>query len=161
MKNPCFSVNRAAELLERDRRTVGRALRDVPPDARENKSPRWRLRTVIDALAVRERSTGRTIANPNTDLTRIVDEIEATFEKFDVGIARLRAEPVLERRRAIGAEVGPLIGRLDRLTATVNAADKETGKMMQFVADKILGGLIFELFDLCQLQIAERVESME
>jgi hypothetical protein len=118
---------------------------------------------VIDALTARERSAGRanTDPNPNADLMHLVDEIEITFEKFDAGLARLRAEPDLERRRAIGAEIGPLIGRLERLTTTVNEANKETGKMMHVVTDKIIGGAIFTLFDLCQFQIVERDDSGE
>lgn len=163
MKNPIFSINAAAAILERDRGTITRALRGVPPDAHENKSPRWRLRTVVDALAARERSTARGNAypNPNPDIMRVVDKIEDTFAEFDAGIARLRAESDLERRRAIGAEIGPLIGRLERLTATVNQANTESGTMMQIVADKIIGGAIFTLFDLCRFQIAERDNSRE
>jgi hypothetical protein len=45
-----FSVNGAAEMLERDRRTITRALHGVPPDSRDNKSPRWKMATIVNAL---------------------------------------------------------------------------------------------------------------
>jgi hypothetical protein len=50
MPAPLFSINGAAEVLERDRRTVTRALRHTKPDAKQNGQPRWRLRTILDAL---------------------------------------------------------------------------------------------------------------
>jgi hypothetical protein len=51
MSNPStLSINAAADLLERDRRTIRRALAMVPPDVNENNIQRWRLRTIVDAL---------------------------------------------------------------------------------------------------------------
>jgi hypothetical protein len=50
MPTPLFSINSAAEVLERDRRTVTKALRHTPPDAKQKGQPRWRLRTILDAL---------------------------------------------------------------------------------------------------------------
>jgi hypothetical protein len=38
-----YSIHAAAEMLERDRRTLTRALRDVKPDAHEKRAPRWKL----------------------------------------------------------------------------------------------------------------------
>jgi phage terminase Nu1 subunit (DNA packaging protein) len=46
-----FTINRCAEMLERDRATVARALRNVPPDGGSAKRPLYRLATVADALA--------------------------------------------------------------------------------------------------------------
>jgi phage terminase Nu1 subunit (DNA packaging protein) len=46
-----FTINRCAEMLGRDRATVGRALRNVPPDAGTAKRPLYRIATVADALA--------------------------------------------------------------------------------------------------------------
>lgn len=45
-----FSVNALTELLERDRATIVRALRKVPPDATERKQPRWKMTTAIAAV---------------------------------------------------------------------------------------------------------------
>ena len=46
-----FTINRCAEMLGKDRATVGRALRNIPPDAGTAKRPLYRLATVADALA--------------------------------------------------------------------------------------------------------------
>jgi phage terminase Nu1 subunit (DNA packaging protein) len=45
-----FTVNKCAEMLERDRASVARALRKVPPDAGTPKRPLYRLATVVKAL---------------------------------------------------------------------------------------------------------------
>jgi phage terminase Nu1 subunit (DNA packaging protein) len=49
-----FSINRAADLLERDRQTLVRALRHVPPDAGTPKRPLYRLATVVKELVAHE-----------------------------------------------------------------------------------------------------------
>lgn len=46
-----FTINKCSEMLERDRASVARALRNVPPDAGTAKRPLYRLATVADALA--------------------------------------------------------------------------------------------------------------
>src|ERR1700730_14562986 len=50
MTTPVFSINGAAELLERDRRSVQKSLRHVPADKMVNKRPRWKLPTILRAL---------------------------------------------------------------------------------------------------------------
>jgi hypothetical protein len=45
-------------VLERDRRTIRRALKAVPPDAYENGRPRWRLRKILEALDAHEQRMG-------------------------------------------------------------------------------------------------------
>ena len=45
-----YTINRCAEMLERDRASVARALRNVPPDAGTPKRPLYRLATVTKAL---------------------------------------------------------------------------------------------------------------
>jgi hypothetical protein len=50
MTAPLFGVNAAAELLERDRRSVQKSLRHVQPDKMERGQPRWKLLTILRAL---------------------------------------------------------------------------------------------------------------
>jgi phage terminase Nu1 subunit (DNA packaging protein) len=45
-----YTINKCAEMLERDRASVARALRDVPPDAGTPKRALYRLATVAKAL---------------------------------------------------------------------------------------------------------------
>ena len=81
-----YSIHAAAEMLERDRRTLVRALRAVKPDAHEKRAPRWKLSTIFDALLQHEMRG----AAPG----RIVDE--------HARLTRARAEKV-ERENAIAA----------------------------------------------------------
>jgi phage terminase Nu1 subunit (DNA packaging protein) len=45
-----YTINKCSEMLERDRASVARALRKVPPDAGTPKRPLYRLATVVKAL---------------------------------------------------------------------------------------------------------------
>ncbi|TWC05039.1 hypothetical protein FBZ93_10349 [Bradyrhizobium macuxiense] len=83
----------AADMLELDRQTVRRALRHVRPDGHENKQPRWRLKTIIDAV---DRHFGRNSAAVAPTATAALD---ALFEAFDTGCKRLDGLPDLEARR--------------------------------------------------------------
>jgi len=52
--NNLFSINRAADLLERDRATLVRALRHLPPEGyTKHCQPRWSMQTIRNALAVK------------------------------------------------------------------------------------------------------------
>lgn len=92
-----FSINALSEVLERDRRTVTRALRDIEPAGYEGKgakrSPVWRLKQAIAALAALEPR------EPSGDpaVERALDETEAAFDAAVVVLAKL---PTLAARRA-------------------------------------------------------------
>jgi phage terminase Nu1 subunit (DNA packaging protein) len=49
-----YTINKCAEMIERDRATVARALRKVPPDGGTAKRPLYRLATVVKALTAYE-----------------------------------------------------------------------------------------------------------
>jgi hypothetical protein len=49
-----YSIYAAAEMLERDRRTLTRALRSVKPDAHEKRAPRWKLSSIFSACLAHE-----------------------------------------------------------------------------------------------------------
>lgn len=92
MNNPsAFSVNGAADLLERDRRTIRRALAMVPPDAKESGNPRWRLRTILDALDAHERRTRHERSwTHDGDRDAVIVEIERITAKLEAGFDRMR-----------------------------------------------------------------------
>jgi hypothetical protein len=99
MKN-LFSINRAADLLEKDRATLVRALRRVPADGYERGQPRWRMPTIIDALAIKpqaRRETGKYRDRYGIRRSTALDGMQVMFEKQ---VALIRAEPSLDRRRA-------------------------------------------------------------
>jgi hypothetical protein len=135
MTTALFSINAAAEVLERDRRTITKALRHTPPNGEENNQPRWRLKTILDALEM---------ANGHTLNGSLIDQIETDFETFAAGFAKLQAEPDLERRRRLDKSlgVGALIGGLDRKMKTANAAIGKERGLGAIASDTLIGGLI-------------------
>src|SRR5438445_5324935 len=93
-----FSINRAADLLERERQTLVRALRHVPPDGTERGQPRWRMATIVDALAVKpqaRRETGKYIDRYSIR-SKALDGLRVMFEKQ---VAQIGAEASLDKRR--------------------------------------------------------------
>ncbi|WP_456658469.1 hypothetical protein [Bradyrhizobium sp. JR3.5] len=99
----------AADALELDRQTVRRALRHVRPDGHENKQPRWRLKTIIDAV---DRHLGR-----NSGAV-VPTALDALFEAFDTGCRALEGLPDLEARRR---EACRLMAALVELDAAMRA----------------------------------------
>jgi phage terminase Nu1 subunit (DNA packaging protein) len=45
-----YTINKCAEMIERDRASITRVLRSVPPDGGTEKKPLYRLATVVKAL---------------------------------------------------------------------------------------------------------------
>jgi hypothetical protein len=98
MKN-LFSINRAADLLEKDRATLVRALRRVPADGYERGQPRWRMPTIIDAFAVRPQArweTGKFRDRYRIGRSNALDGMRVMFEK-QVALIRVA------RRSNVGA----------------------------------------------------------
>jgi hypothetical protein len=93
-----FSINALSDVLERDRRTVTKALRDIEPAGYEGKgakrSPVWRLKQAIAALAALEPSVP---SGDDLAFERALDETEAAFDDAADALAKL---PTLAARRA-------------------------------------------------------------
>jgi hypothetical protein len=127
-----FSINGASEILERDRRTIARAMRHVTPDAKERGQPRWRMKTILDALGQTGVQTER--RNDGGSQRAFLNSL---YEQFDAAYDRMRAEPSLEKRRAMTLKLAPLIEQTDRLQREVSAAEGEPELLTQLRADKI------------------------
>src|SRR4051794_10278475 len=128
--NNLFSVNRAADLLERDRATLVRAMRHVPPDGYERGQPRWRMPTIIDALAVKpqaRREIGK-FRDRYSLRSRVLDDMRRTFEEQ---VALIGAEPSLERRREMALQLAPLLEQYQ-------AAYLEIGRSPHIAVDDVL-----------------------
>jgi hypothetical protein len=115
-----FSINRAAELVERDRRTLKRVLRDVPPDSKENGSGRWRLRTVIDALNKHEQYVAADGGYPHSV---IADRCDAAFAEFDRRFDEMKSTLSLAKRRSMSIALAPLIAKTISLMRARDTAD--------------------------------------
>jgi hypothetical protein len=116
-----FSVNAAADALGKDRRTLDRALVGVTPDGAAGGQPRYRLATVVRALDARPG-----VKRPRGD----VAEMERLYGLLTAALAQMEAEPDLERRRAIGREMGRHIGALDCLMGEANETLRPGERML-------------------------------
>jgi hypothetical protein len=113
-----FTVSRAAELLEKDRATLVRALRHIKPDeiGKGRGREQYRMSTVVSALqnseggAARYSSSHGNSNNHTTDDNWQDPRIVEAFNKFDTAIDRLQAMSSLDQRRAFAtATLGPII----------------------------------------------------
>jgi hypothetical protein len=95
-------------LLEKDRRTITKAMLGIAPDTKVNGQSRWRLRKIVDALAAQERpAAGSNSAAIDPDLAK-------AYAQFDAAFAAMEAAPSLEMRRAMAVKAAPLIADIDR-----------------------------------------------
>jgi hypothetical protein len=137
-----LSQNGAAQLLERDRGTLKRALRRVPPDAVEQGQPRYKLSTVLEAMAVHN--------HMNTGWRSAVSPMEAelmALERADIAVnsflKRLRAEPDVERRRSLARSDGKLIGALDgAFAASITAHGRDATAVYAPLRNVVVGSAI-------------------
>jgi hypothetical protein len=103
-----FSVNGAANLLEKDRQTLVRALRHVTADGFERGQPRWRLPTIVNALMLKteaRRETGKcrdrySLRSPTLDVLR---------REYEKRVASIAAERSLDKRRDMALQLAPLL----------------------------------------------------
>jgi hypothetical protein len=114
----------AADMLELDRQTVRRALRHVQPDGFENKQPRWRMKTIIEAVD-RHLGRARGVAEPPQ---AALDDL---FERFDTGCKDLDRLPDLEARRHEARRLMALLLKLDK----VMRAEARSRREDEFRAD--------------------------
>jgi hypothetical protein len=136
MTTPVFSINAASEVLEKDRRTITKALRYTPADKMERGQKRWRLRTILDALdelpdARRSSNTSHEYddLNPpwkNQDPRKVWgnERIVASIAEFEEKFSQMDAIEDLEQRRAFAVKkLGPLIAFHDTFRALCSNGD--------------------------------------
>jgi hypothetical protein len=100
-----FSINAASLLLERDRRTVTKAMFGVPPDAKEKKQPRWKMSTIVDALDRHGGSNNYTNGNSAAANANRPPE----YSQFDAAFATLEKLPTLQARRKAAIKIMPVL----------------------------------------------------
>jgi hypothetical protein len=154
-KTSTFSINGASDALGRDRRTIGKALKAVPPDAREGGHPRWKLPTILAALESHERNTGQSHGGGSYggggDRNDIADELERVGALLDAGCKRLSAEPDLTKRRQLAESVGPLVGRLSRaFSRSHEMLPVGERELVELGSTAILRGWVVYLLELCE-----------
>jgi hypothetical protein len=126
-----FGVNALAELLERDRATVIRALRDVPADAVERGQPRWKMVTAVAALHEHRRPDG------GHDHDQMDPRLAAAYEQVDVANSAMRKLETVEARRSAAKAMGQLIAATDAMTRRVGLANGNDPELVNLRADKL------------------------
>jgi hypothetical protein len=152
-----LSINALATELDRDRRTIAKALRHVPPDG-ETSSGRegWYLRTAARALEFVEDRRRQDGGSPNPQLAAQLMELERAGERCQKLLDDLVAEPDVEQRRTMvhngrGACIGALMTAFDRLH--VGRSDG-AHKFERMVSDMICGRVVDDVFELCRWRLA-------
>jgi hypothetical protein len=142
-----FTVNSAAELLERDRRKIGRALRGIPAEHKDEQGrERWRLPVILDALSASGRGDGAS--------TAAIDEILRASEAVDELLNQLGAADSVEAARALFSAEGGRIGALDRALerSLIGLRPAEAG-LLDTVRNQVIGAAIGEALGLCNWQL--------
>lgn len=75
LQNELYSAYAASQALEKDRQTIVRALRDVPPDGKAGSQPRWKLATIVKALEAGPRGAGSNGKSQEAGLTEARAEL--------------------------------------------------------------------------------------
>jgi hypothetical protein len=131
-----FSVHAASALLERSERTIRRALRHVKPDSLEHGQARYRLAKIIGAIESNaDRPADRSGAND--EALTLLDGLQNLFAQYDAGIAKLLAEPNIERRRALSLreKIGSVIPKIEKQMKAYCVAIGEEHGMERMMLD--------------------------
>ena len=143
-----FSINGAADLLERDRATISRAVRAVPADGHDKAGhPKWRMASIVQAL---NQSGGG--ASPR--MTALADTIEETGAEVTAALEKLRGMSDIAKRRKF-AESGALssIGRLHALFEQCAATLKADRGTFEIAADVVIAEAVTEVMAACDFKI--------
>jgi hypothetical protein len=138
-----WSLNALATETGTNIRTLGRTLDGVPPDGKLGKHPAWYLKTALRALARRDAATSN--QTPNA----ACDRIERIWGELEPALETARAEPDLEKRRAMIGDFGYLVGELDRAMETAAAGSHpDQAPLLNIVRENTIGQLIAEVLEI-------------
>jgi hypothetical protein len=116
LKMQTHSVNAIAEQLERDRGTIVKSLRNVPPDATVNGRPQWKIATASRAVEghLRSGGSGHQYRGGGRGTTDVDPVLTGLYEQYDCAEAAMRTLPTVEERRTAAVALAPLIAETDR-----------------------------------------------
>jgi hypothetical protein len=144
-----LGINALATELNRDRRTIARALRTIPPDGKSHdRHNAWHLTTALRAL---EATEGRHRSEAPDESTIALEYATHAMLKW---IERLRIEPDVARRRKMLEGEGHVIGEYVRALDRVRAPHSPEQRMIeQPFIDRMLGGAIGDVLALCHIEL--------
>jgi hypothetical protein len=147
-----YTLNRAAEMLEVDRSTMVRALKNTPPDAEKGKRQSFKISTAARALerhraAVGTSTPGGGSSYASVRINQIADELERLCREADEGTKLVASLPDLEAKQPHSRSTMVLINQIDALFNESNALllEREPTSMMHYVTDPIVGTMFREL----------------
>jgi hypothetical protein len=137
MKTKLFSAFAASELLARDRQTIARALRGIPPDGKERGAPRWKMSTIFDAMERHNRANDGNSAGSNSAATAANPP---EYAEYDRAFAALEALQTVEARRKAAIKIMPA---LHGMVAALRKQGHEVGQHPEHV--DLRGDRVYQL----------------
>jgi hypothetical protein len=147
-----LGISALAVELDRDCRTIARALRYVPADGRSASGGKaWYVSTALRAREHVEGVRNRHAVEDDSDLVALEDAARHVDEALD----ELRSEPDTEnRRRRVRAGLGHVVGEFEQALGRARAGHRPERRMVeQPFVDRLMGATIFELFTLCSWKL--------
>jgi len=158
-KSKLFSAFAASELLGRDRQTLARALKNVPPDGKERGAPRWSMETIFNAMERHNRANEGHGGSNNHSYTNghgnsgnaqgrnrlgaISDELERLHRELDDTIKLIRTLPTMDAKQPHSRAGMRLLERIDALYNEANEilAAEDSTSLSPYVTPQIVGTL--------------------
>jgi hypothetical protein len=104
-----FSISGASEALNRSRRTITRAMANIPADKIESGLKLWTMAKIVAAVNANTQAPILTTARNGSEvLTGLAAETHIAFEAYHAAEDRLTKLPTVEERRAAAPEVAAL-----------------------------------------------------
>jgi hypothetical protein len=146
-----LGINAIAVELDKDRRTISRALRQVPPDGKaDNGNKAWFLTTALRALEMtegRHRAAGGGLGDD-----AVIIELDYAGRRMCEMIDRLRDEPDVRRRREmVEGGQGRVVGEFFNAVERARAFETPECRMVeQPFINIMMGRAIGEVLSLCR-----------
>jgi hypothetical protein len=132
-----YPANALAEMLERDRGTLLRALRNTPADIEVHGKSQWKISTAANALALHATRGGSGNSSAPLPSNPIDPRLQRHYDAFDAADAAMRMLPTLEARRQAAIDMGPQIAKMDLTQRQISLADGNDEEITDFRADKL------------------------
>jgi hypothetical protein len=150
-----WSVNRLSTELQRNPRTLARALTDVPEDGKLAGRPAWHMSTAVQALRRYEGGSNRFDDRLSVDEDAVPPAISAAVDAVQDLVARMRSEESVERRREMLQTEGKRVGRLhDLIQGDLAARGPEFPTIYGPYFKEMFAAVVAETMALAEMQLA-------
>jgi hypothetical protein len=151
-----WSINRLSTELQRNQRTIARALTDVPADGSLAGRPAWHMATAISAMRKYEGGSNRFDGLIGVDSDDAVPPaIASAVDAVQDLVARMRSEESVECRRELLQTEGRRVGRLHELIESdLRARGAEYPTIYGPFFKEMFASIVAETMGLCEMQLA-------